>query len=89
MQNPNLTRPIRVHTWDGSTVTIPLFRLIQWKHALTLEAAGMRHSQGDVTALLRRTLNTPTRYPRADLIAYLAATLDDVHDQMMHEGGEA
>lgn len=36
---------------------VPVFQLLQWKHAIRLEALGMRHSRGSVTAHAKRALN--------------------------------
>jgi len=60
---------------DGTRIDLPLFTLLQWFHALKLEALGVKVARRSVTAHVRRVLGTPGRYPRADLITMLGDIL--------------
>ena len=73
---------VRLYDYNDNLVDVPAGTLIAWKHALRLEAKGLRNSRGSVTKKVRATLSAPKSYSRADLIAYLEAVLDDVHGQL-------
>ena len=81
-----LTGDVRIHAYDDSLVTVPLFQLLQWRSALKLEAGGMRHSRGSVAAHVRRFLKVPKSQARAwnarALSIYLQECIDDIDEQL-------
>jgi hypothetical protein len=81
-----LTGDVRIHAYDDSLVTVPLFQLLQWRSALKLEAGGMRHSRGSVAAHVRRFLKVPKSQARAwnarALSTYLQECIDDIDEQL-------
>ncbi len=80
---PNIARiTVAVSDWNDETVKVPLFQLLQWKHAIGLEIKGFTFSKGSVTAHVRRVLSAPRSYKRQDLLDYLTATIDDINKQL-------
>ncbi len=77
-----LTQKVAIHDFTGATVQLPLFQLLQFKHALLLEAKGLTHSRGRVSTHVRKLLSCPARYPLADLVAHIADSLTDINTQL-------
>jgi hypothetical protein len=74
---------VAVNDYNNEPVEVPLFQLLQWRAAIKLEAKGMKHSSGrSVTAHVRRTLSIPRSMPREDIVAFLAAVIEDVRGQL-------
>jgi hypothetical protein len=76
---------VEMYDYRDGPVKVPLFQLVQWRSALKLEAQGMRHSSGSVTAQVRKLLKCPKSqraYSNKALIAYLEATIADVREQL-------
>lgn len=73
---------VAIHDFNGSTVELTAWTLLQWKHALKLEMVGLRHSQGSVAAHVRKILSCPRNYPIAELQAHLARSWDDIMSQL-------
>ncbi len=80
---PNVA-DIEVNMWDfnDKLVAVPMFQLLQFKHALRLESKGLKHSRGSVTAHVRRLLSAPKSYPRAALLGHITRTINDVNKQL-------
>lgn len=77
-----ITQKVAIHDFTGATIQLPLFQLLQFKHALLLEAKGLTHSRGSVATHVRKLLSCPARYPLADLVAHIADSLTDIETQM-------
>lgn len=77
-----VTRIVAIFDHNGATVELPLFQLLQFKHALLLEAKGLTHSRGRVSTHVRKLLSCPARYPLADLTVHISDSLDDINAQM-------
>lgn len=73
---------VRIYDFKNELVTVPLFQLLQWKHAIGLEMQGLKHSRGSVTAHVRKKLSAPRSYKRADLHKHLVDSIDDINKQM-------
>lgn len=59
----------------GRTITTSDFQLLQWKHALRLEKAGMTMSGGrKVSTHLRKLLGVKRNYPIDSLIEWVEST---------------
>ena len=59
----------------GDTITTSNFQLLQWKHALLLEAKGMTMSGGrKVSTHLRKLMGLPRSYPIENLIDWVKDT---------------
>lgn len=78
----NIAQPVNIWDFNNETVAVPLFQLLQWKHAIALECKGLKNSQGSVTAHVRRKLSAPRSYPRADLLQHLSDSLDSIREQL-------
>ena len=64
---------------DGDTFKTTAFQLLQWKHALRLEAKGITMSRGQkVSTHLRKRLGQKRNFPIADLSAWVESTLEDL-----------
>jgi len=87
MSQQLLASNVGIYDFNGVVVEIPLFQLLQWKHAISLEMKGLTHSRGSVTAHVRRKLSCPDSYKRADLYKHLSDSIDSITEQL--EGGEA
>jgi len=72
---------VRMETRDGDTIEIPLLTLIQWKHALRLEIAGMKHSRGSVSAHVKRTFGIRRNAPIRHALDVVLSILDQVEAQ--------
>lgn len=58
---------------------IPVFQLLQWKHAIPLEGIGLRHSsRRSVCAHAKRMLGLPPRLRREKVVSILTQMLDGV-----------
>jgi hypothetical protein len=58
-------------------VGVTLFQLIQWKHALRLEEAGLKLSRGrSVSAHVKKTFGFPRNTKRSVLVKWLDSVLD-------------
>ena len=67
----------------GDTFMTNHFQLLQWKHALRLEAKGITMSRGQkVSTYLRKLMGLKRNYPIAELSAWVEATLDNVNEQL-------
>jgi hypothetical protein len=77
-----LTQKVAIHDFNGATVQLPLFQLLQFKHALLLEAKGLKHSRGSVATHVRKLLGCPARYPLTELVAHIAGSLADINTQL-------
>ena len=76
----NEVQPVEiVFNEDGDTLTTTAFQLLQWKHALRLEAKGITMSRGrKVSTHLRKLLGQKRNFPIADLLAWVESTLEDL-----------
>ena len=72
---------IQLYDWNDEPVRVTAWQLLQWKHAVSLERKGIKHSRGSVAAHVRKILNAPKRYPIKELEKYLADTWDDIKAQ--------
>ena len=72
----------QIHDHQGELITVPLFQLLQWKHAIGLEMKGLKMSRGSVTAHVRKRLSAPRSYKRADLHKHLCDSLDSINEQL-------
>ena len=55
---------------------VPIFQLLQFKHAIKLESLGMRHSSGrSVAAHAKRALKLPRNMRRENVIARIEEIL--------------
>jgi hypothetical protein len=59
----------------GNTITTSVFQLLQWKHGLKLEIAGMKLSRGSVSAHLKRLLKLKRNTPRDYLLEWVEGAL--------------
>ena len=67
----------------GDTFMTSPFQLVQWKHALRLEAHGMTMSRRvEVSTHLRKLMGLKRTVPIAELSAWVESTLDDVNEQL-------
>lgn len=55
---------------------IPVFQLIQWKHAVKLEGAGIRVARRSVTAHVKRVFGIKGPMKREDLVAEIQRRID-------------
>lgn len=78
----NLTNHVAIYDYNETAVELPLFQLLQWKHALALECKGLKFSRGSVTAHVRRFLSAPRTVTRDMLRAYLSDCVDDIDRQL-------
>lgn len=60
--------------------TITVFQLLQWKYAIKLEAKGMRHSRGSVTAHAKRYLGVKGN--RDKVLARIQELLDQYEQEV-------
>lgn len=76
--------PVNIHRYDGeTTISTTPFQLLQWKHALSLEAKGMTMSRGQkVSTHLRKRLGAPRSYTNEMLLEYISTCLDDINTQL-------
>ncbi len=66
---------------DGSTFQTTEFQLLQWKHALRLEAKGLTMSGGrKVSTHLRKLMGLPRSYPIEQLQVWVEDTLESVKE---------
>lgn len=66
-------------------VDVPIFQLLQWKYALKLEIAGLRHSHGSVYAHVKRTLGWKGgRQAILDRLSKELAQLTNVNKEQVH-----
>ena len=72
----------RIYDHQGELITVPVFQLLQWKHAIGLEMKGLKMSRGSVTAHVRKRLSAPRSYKRADLHKHLCDSLDSINEQI-------
>ena len=79
---------IRMHNYNNVLVEVSFFQLIQWKSCINLEAQGMKHSRGSVTAHVRRILDCPRNFPRDKILAHLTAVVDDILEQRIEQAQE-
>jgi hypothetical protein len=73
---------VQIYDFKNELVTVPMFQLLQWKHAIGLEMQGLKYSRGSVTAHVRKKLSAPRSYKRADLHKHLVDSIDDINKQM-------
>lgn len=73
---------VRIYDFKNELVTVPLFQLLQWKHAIGLEMKGLKMSRGSVTAHVRKRLSAPRSYKREDIHKHLVDSLDSIQKQM-------
>ncbi len=78
---------INVNVWDynENLIEVPMFKLLQWRAALKLEAHGLKHSRRNVTAHVRTKLSVPDSdksWDAAALAKYIGDTIDDVKTQL-------
>jgi hypothetical protein len=78
---------INVNVWDynENLIEVPMFRLLQWRAALKLEAQGMKHSRRSVTAQVRTKLSVPDSdktWDAAALAKYIGDTINNVKAQL-------
>ena len=66
---------VNLEDYNGALITVPMFQLVQWKHAIALEIAGKRNSRGNVRAHVRRVLSAPVAYSDRELHAYISGTI--------------
>lgn len=64
----------------GDTITTSPFQLLQWKHALRLEAVGMTTSRGKVSTHLKKLLGLKRTTKPEVLQAWVQATLDAIEE---------
>lgn len=63
-------------SWRPEGCAVPVFQLLQWKHAIRLEAKGLRHSSGrSVRAHAARVLGCKRTDAGATVEALLAQAL--------------
>lgn len=75
----NVTQMIEVEINDGRTIGTTPFQLLQWKHALRLEAKGMTMSGGrKVSTHLRKLLGLPRTYPASNLAVWVERVLEEI-----------
>jgi len=78
---------LNVNVWDynENLIQVPMFKLLQWRGALKLEAKGMKHSKGSVTKEVRKKLSVPDSdksWDSESLAGYIGQTIDDVNEQL-------
>jgi hypothetical protein len=81
--------PVQLEYNDrGDTITVSAWQLLQWKHALRLEAKGMTMSRGrKVSTHLRRLMNLKRNTPVSYLSEWVEGALDAVNTAMGVENG--
>ena len=67
---------------NGNKVVVPMFQLLQWKHAINLERVGLRHSRGSVTQHVRNTFSFPRSVKRDEIHKWLCEVIDQVDAQL-------
>ncbi len=82
MSNVLAATRVQISNWNNELVEVPLFQLIQWKHAISLEMKGLRHSRGSVAAHVRKILSAPRSFKKEDLHSFLTEVIDDVNMQL-------
>ena len=73
---------VQIYDFKDELVELPVFQLLQWKHAIGLEMKGLKNSRGSVTAHVRRKLSAPKNYPRKEIHKHLSDSLDDINKQL-------
>ncbi len=78
----NVANNVGIYDFKDEVIQVPLFQLLQWKHAINLERKGLKNSRGSVTAHVRRKLSAPKGYPRDKIYAHLCDSLDSINEQL-------
>lgn len=72
---------VEFEDFNGALIKVPIFQLLQWKHAVGLEDKGLKFSRGSVTAHVRRIMSIPRKIKREAIVEYLSAILAEVDAQ--------
>ena len=76
---------ITIEDWNHKDKEVPLFQLIQWKYALSLEIKGLKHSKGSVFIHVCDWFNVPKDHRDGQIVNVydlICAWIDDVKDQL-------
>jgi hypothetical protein len=74
---------VQIWAFDESLVKTTPFQLLQWKHALALEAEGLTLSRGKkVSTHLRKLLKTPRGYPVEHIRAHIEESIKSINEQL-------
>lgn len=73
---------VNVHDFNDKLVPIPMFQLLQFKHAMELEAKGVKIAHKSVTAHVRKLLSTPKGYSRDWLIQHITESIEEVNERL-------
>jgi len=76
-----LTVPIRV-TINDVERAVPVFQLIQWKHAIKLEMEGLRYSRGNVCAHVKKLFNIHPQEKRQVVLNAIVDVLEQVESHI-------
>jgi len=60
------------------TITVQVFQLIQWKHALALEEKGLRHSRGNVRKFVCERLALSSKLSAGEVRNIVVYLLDQI-----------
>ena len=82
MSADTLTQTVRIEDYNEELVEVPLFQLLQWKHALRLEQKGLTHSQGSVYSMLRKKLSAPKTFTLDMMEHYISGCVDSINEQL-------
>lgn len=66
-------------TINGVTNKIPLVTLLAWKHALALEALGMKHSKQNASTIIRRMFGLS----RSTKLVFIKNMVDNMYKDVM------
>ncbi len=78
----NVANNVGIYDFNDEVIEVPLFQLLQWKHAINLERKGMKYSRGSVTAHVRRKLSAPKGLSRDVIYKHLSDSLDSINEQL-------
>jgi len=76
---------LQVELSPGRSITV--WTLLQWKYAIKLEAKGLRHSKGSVTAHAKRVLGVTGN--RDKILACIQGLLDQYEQYMKEQAKES
>ena len=84
----------QIWDWNDELVQVPMFQLLQWKHALKLEITTqeklgepMRFKGGKlVSTHVRKVLGAPRNLSKQAMFQHLADSIDSINDQLRQQG---
>lgn len=75
---------VGIYNFNDEVVAVPLFQLLQWKHALKLEMkTGMTFQGGrKASTHVRKFLSAPRSFKIEGLYNHIASSLESINEQL-------